>query len=251
MYNIALVLLITFIQLFEDKQNNMTETNDIEKNKLLGHFITERQPELVKIPNKYTIGIGLYLNREAFEGFKKMHYAAKADGLNLRIISATRNFSRQKKIWENKWTGKRLVDGKNLAIYIPDEKLRAIEILRFSAMPGTSRHHWGTDIDINSVDPEYFNSTQGKKELDWLQKNAHLFGFAQPYKEMNISRFSGYEDEPWHWSYLPLACKYYKSYIATIQNYDITGFLGSDLASELDIINNYVKSISEECKCLD
>ena len=26
------------------------------------------------------------------------------------------------------------------------------EIIRFSTIPGTSRHHWGTDIDINGFD---------------------------------------------------------------------------------------------------
>ncbi len=48
-------------------------------------------------------------------------------------------------------------------------------------MPQASRHHWGTDVDINSVEPEYFESGQGLKEYTWLQENAWKFGFCQPY----------------------------------------------------------------------
>ena len=30
--------------------------------------------------------------------------------------------------------------------------------MNYSAMPTASRHHWGTDVDINSVDPEDFET---------------------------------------------------------------------------------------------
>jgi D-alanyl-D-alanine carboxypeptidase len=55
------------------------------------------------------------------------------------------------------------------------------DIMNYSAMPQASRHHWGTDVDINSVEPEYFESGQGLKEYTWLQENAWKFGFCQPY----------------------------------------------------------------------
>ena len=35
-------------------------------------------------------------------------------------------------------------------------------------MPATSRHHWGTDLDINSVDPKYWEEEPGKSEFEWL-----------------------------------------------------------------------------------
>jgi len=44
-------------------------------------------------------------------------------------------------------------------------------------MPTASRHHWGTDVDINSVDPDYFMNGTGLKEYEWLKKNAYKYGF--------------------------------------------------------------------------
>ncbi|MFM9004881.1 MAG: D-alanyl-D-alanine carboxypeptidase family protein [Flavobacteriales bacterium] len=40
--------------------------------------------------------------------------------------------------------------------------------MKFSSMPGTSRHHWGTDIDLNSVEPSYFLSGKGLLIYQWL-----------------------------------------------------------------------------------
>lgn len=66
----------------------------------------------------------------------------------------------------------------------------------YSSMPTTSRHHWGTDMDINSVEPEYFESGQGLLEYNWLKANAHKFGFCQPYSPKDDgSRTQGYNLE--------------------------------------------------------
>lgn len=87
-----------------------------------------------------------YLRKEAMQAFSSMHDAAKQDGITLKIISATRTFFAQKAIWEAKWS--------DAAELYPNAYTRAKYILRYSAMPGTSRHHWGTDIDINSIEGE-------------------------------------------------------------------------------------------------
>ena len=111
-----------------------------------------------------------------------MYDAAKKEGITLKIISATRNFATQKIIWEGKWTGKRLHESKeNLAKTIPNPTERAIKILRWSSMPGTSRHHWGTDIDLNKLNNSYFEKGEGLKIYNWLIANASSFGFCQPY----------------------------------------------------------------------
>lgn len=78
-------------------------------------------------------------------------------------------------------------------------------------MPTTSRHHWGTDTDINSVDPEYFDVEPGLSEYKWLRANAYKFGFCQPYNAKNI-RPIGYNEEKWHWSFMPISKKLYVSY---------------------------------------
>ena len=45
-------------------------------------------------------------------------------------------------------------------------------------MPGTSRHHWGTDIDFNSVDPAYFKTATGIKVLSGSKPTLLILDFA-------------------------------------------------------------------------
>jgi len=48
-------------------------------------------------------------------------------------------------------------------------------------MPGTSRHHWGTDVDLFSLDNKFFESGDGKIWYSWMVQNAAKYGFCQPY----------------------------------------------------------------------
>jgi LAS superfamily LD-carboxypeptidase LdcB len=228
------------------EMKNLTITND-EKNFLLGKFDPSSNEKFSKAVFPYTSKEGIWLQTEVLQAFMKMHDAAKKDGITLQIISATRNFSRQKQIWENKWTGKTLVGGKNLKNSVPDPLERALTILRYSSMPGTSRHHWGTDIDINSVELSYFKTAKGIREYTWLCENASSFGFCQPYKNKGTDRQTGYEDEPWHWSYLPVSEKLTMQYQKYISYSDISGFLGCETAEEAKVIENFVLGIHPDC----
>ena len=105
----------------------------------------------------------MYLEKQTAVSFKKMKSAAEKDGINLIIVSGARNYYSQKSIWERKFKNNQS-RGLN-----PLENAR--KILRYSSMPSTSRHHWGTDIDINSLEPSYFESGRGKREYDWLCKS--------------------------------------------------------------------------------
>ena len=163
------------------------------------------------------------------------------------IISSTRTFTEQKQIWENKWNGKTLVDGKNLALTSADPIERAKIILRYSSMPGSSRHHWGSDIDLNSLDPKWFATTDGQKLYAWLSTHAKEFGFCQPYSAKGTLRPDGYEEEKWHWSYLPIALPMLAAYRDSIHYADIIGFAGSETAPKIKIIESYVLGIAEEC----
>ena len=155
---------------------------------VMGKFEPANDTSFVKIASVYTPKSGIYLHREAYQAFEAMYAAAKKDSISLRILSATRNFNYQKSLWENKWTGGRnLSDGVNAAT-IKDETQRAIRILEYSAMPGTSRHHWGTDIDLNAVNNSYFTKGKGLKEYEWLRANAASFGFCQPYSPKGAKR---------------------------------------------------------------
>jgi len=218
--------------------------NPVDKNYLLGKFDPATDPRFVQLTAEYASGSALnrYLRKETFDAFQKMQKAAKNDGVSLTIISATRNFDSQKKIWEGKWNGKVKVEGKDLTT-ISDKNERARLILLYSSMPSTSRHHWGTDMDLNSLNNNYFESGEGLKIYEWLTTHAAEFGFCQPYTSKTGGR-TGYEEEKWHWSYVPLSKVFLEEYRKQVNYNDITGFLGSEVAQPLQVIDKYVDGVS-------
>src|SRR5690606_39172936 len=150
----------------------------------------------------------------------------------------TRNFQAQKKIWEDKWSGTRRIEsGENLAETTPDPTERARKILRYSSMPGSSRHHWGTDIDINNFENDWFTSGEGLKLYNWMKANAGTYGFCQPY---SAGRPYGYLEERWHWSYMPVSAPLTAFAREHLKNEMIDGFLGSETAVSIDIVSRYV-----------
>jgi len=217
-----------------------------DKNYLLGKFDPITHPKFSKLQDEHTRGSarGAYLRQETYEAFTKMSAAAKKEGVELVIISATRNFDSQKRIWENKWNGKVQVEGKDLTT-VSDPKERARLILLYSSMPGTSRHHWGTDMDLNSLENSFFESGEGLAIYQWLTTHAAEYGFCQPYTSKTSGR-TGYEEEKWHWSYLPLSGEFLASYQKQIRYTDIEGFAGSDVAKPIEVIKKYVAGVA--CK---
>jgi len=202
-----------------------------------GQFEFKNHDDFVQVDSTYA-NKEIYLQRKTYKTFKAMADSAKADGINFTIVSGTRNFDAQKSIWDRKWKASNASNG--LA--------KAKEILEYSSMPMTSRHHWGTDIDLNDLNNSYFESGQGKKEYEWLKANANAFGFYQPYTDKSLNGRTGYNEEKWHWSYLPLASRYLQFYNENITNADIKGFKGAELADEIDMVKNYVNGISEKIK---
>ena len=215
---------------------------------LMGKFDPLKDKNFIEIELEYADRPGQILHKETYAAFLKMFEAAKKDSIKLIIKSATRNFSAQKAIWEGKWNGKRLLEGNiNAAQKIPNPKQRALKILEYSSMPGTSRHHWGTDIDLNAFVNSYFEKGEGKKEYDWLVANAGTFGFCQPYTPKGSKRPEGYNEEKWHWSYLPLATRLSDQYKIRLNDKDISGFDGAETATEIGIIKKYVFGINHHC----
>jgi LAS superfamily LD-carboxypeptidase LdcB len=137
-----------------------------------------------------------------------------------------------------------LVEGQNLT-EVTDLEKRAKLILLYSSMPGTSRHHWGTDMDLNSLENSYFDSGEGLKIYQWLTTHAAKFGFCQPYTSKAAGR-TGYEEEKWHWSYWPLSKKLLSDYVKSVRYSDIKGFEGSKTAKSINAIEKYVQGIG--CK---
>lgn len=224
------------------------ETQEFSLDYLMGKFDPARHPDFVLVDKKYANAEGYYLRKETYAAFKKMWEAAQADNVTLTILSATRNFYRQKAIWEAKWSGSRQIEnGTNAALKYPNPKIRALKILEYSSMPGTSRHHWGTDIDLNDLDNFTFEHGRGRKVYEWLQNHAHEYGFCQPYTEKDQSRPDGYNEEKWHWSFTPISKQLTEIAAQHLQNQMIGGFQGAETARELDIVKKYVLGINPSC----
>ncbi len=232
----------------DSSSEEITEYNEQDLNYLMGKFDPAADSNFIKIDLLYADREGRFLHKETYSAFLKMYEAAKADGINLKIISATRNFFDQKSIWEAKWTGQRKVSGMDLSKEMPDPKERALKILEYSSMPGTSRHHWGSDIDLNDLENAYFEEGEGLKVYQWLLDNASKYGFCQPYTPKGAKRPNGYNEEKWHWSYLPIASPLTEMARQALKNEMIEGFAGAEAAPLIDVVNNYVLGINEECK---
>lgn len=207
-------------------------SQNISKTLLLGKLDYVENPDFVKVSREHASKT-IFLNREVYSAFTEMYRKAQQDGIDLQIVSGARNFDHQKAIWERKWKHYKDLDPQH----------RTQKILEYSSMPTTSRHHWGTDIDLNDLENSYFESGKGKLEYDWLVKNAAEFGFYQVYTSKESGR-TGYAEEKWHWSYLPLANRYLQAYNDNINYEDITGFAGADLAEVQKMIPNYVNGVS-------
>ncbi len=166
---------------------------------------------IVDVPNPPCL-----LHVDALGAFLAMRRAAAADGVDLAAQSSFRDFNRQLAIWNGKFNGSRpLYDAAGRPIetagLTPAERIDAI--LLWSALPGASRHHWGTDVDLidrNAVPPEYQVQLTPAEYRDggpfaalaaWLEIHAPRFGFFRPYRGSR----SGVQPEPWHFSFAPVA----------------------------------------------
>jgi len=219
----------------------------IDLNYVTGRFEPSTHPMFEPISSQYTDRKNLLMHKEAYKAYRGMYVSAKTHGINLVIKSATRNFDYQGSIWGRKWRGETLLENKmNASKDIDNDLDRVKEIMKFSSMPGTSRHHWGTDIDINNFTNAYFEKGKGKAEYDWLRNNAHKFGFYQSYTSKNSGR-TGYEEEKWHWSYMPIAVLCQEVVKRELDNRDIAGFPGYEQAVNIDVKNNYIFGLDNFC----
>ena len=161
------------------------------------------------------------IHKQVLTPFLELQNAAQKAGFDLKICSAYRSFDRQMLIWNAKASGMRpVMDPFGQPINIQDlnpwQKIQVI--LRWSALPGASRHHWGTDFDVYdaSAMPEGYqiqltpNEVQGDglfapmhDRLDGYLDSAES-GFYRPYA---VDK-GGIAPERWHLSYRPIADKY-------------------------------------------
>ena len=176
------------------------------------------QDQLLGLDESHLILVGRgphRLTAATAAAFNDMQVAAAYEGFNLQAASSWRSFERQLAIWNGKWRGERpLLDANNQpldALQLDDmERLHAI--LRWSALPGTSRHHWGTDLDIYDPDclpagtrlalePWEYEAGGWFADLgEWLGDHMSDFGFFLPYAKP-LDAAQGVAYEPWHISF--------------------------------------------------
>ena len=135
----------------------------------------------------------------------KMQKEAAGHGIKIEVVSAYRSFQRQKEIFEGKYR-KYTQEGAS-----PLEALQ--KIIEYSTIPGTSRHHWGTDLDLidggipkpkNVLIADHFQGTGPFcKMKEWMNEHAASFGFLEVYTD--DPQRKGFHYEPWHFSYAPVS----------------------------------------------
>ena len=142
-----------------------------------------------------------------------MTTAAAKDGITIEVVSAYRSFQRQKEIYEGKY---KRYTAQGLT---PIESI--LKIIEYSTIPGTSRHHWGTDLDLidggvsprpkSVLQPQLFHGNGPFCKLkDWLNVHANSFGFYEVYTD-NANR-KGFKYEPWHFSFAPVSIPMLQAY---------------------------------------
>ena len=154
------------------------------------------------------VGKKVQLQDEVYQAFLAMQKAALKDGIFIEIVSGYRSFDRQRGIWNRKYD---YYVNKGLS---PQEAMK--RIIEYSTIPGTSRHHWGTDIDIIDrnakrpndvlVEKNYESSEVYEHLKKWMDTNAEKFGFVLVYT--NSIQRKGFYYEPWHYSYKAISFKF-------------------------------------------
>jgi LAS superfamily LD-carboxypeptidase LdcB len=198
------------------------------------------------------------LHVHAHTAFLAMRRAAAAEGLDLVAQSSFRDFERQLGIWNGKFSGARPMNdaaGKRLEPASLRPAARIDAILLWSALPGASRHHWGTDVDLIDrqaiprgyqvqLTPEEFAAGGPFAALAaWLDAHAARFGFFRPYRGVR----SGVQPEPWHFSFAPVAENARRQLTAAVLRAAIAGapLLGKDAVLERleELHHRYVERI--------
>lgn len=216
-----------------------SNTNQISYEELIG----KGHPELY--------GNDYKLRKEAHDAFIKLKTEAHKSDIRIQVVSSYRGYDHQNKIWERKYN-RNINNGLS-----PQESIN--KIIEYSTIPGTSRHHWATDIDIidanvvqpsSVLQPKHFEANGCYRKLKlWMDKHANDFGFFLVYT--NLSNRKGFKYEPWHYSYKPLSSAYLTQYmnlnikdIITNENLKGNAFFSEEFISKY--LNENILDINPE-----
>ena len=154
------------------------------------------------------------MQEEVYEAYERMRQAAAKEGIDIKVVSAHRSYHRQREIWNAKY--------KTLTLQGLPAKDAIQEIIAYSTLPGTSRHHWGTDIDIiDNANPQsgdvllaekFYGDGPSSALRSWMNRNAADYGFLEVYTDHPNRK--GFAHEPWHYTYHSLS----KAYLEVLTN---------------------------------
>lgn len=161
------------------------------------------------------------LHPEVAGALRRLATSAQLAGYALKVASSYRSFERQLLIWNAKALGARPVldeTSQPVAMDTLSDAEKVFAILRWSALPGASRHHWGTDLDVYDTAhmPQGYQVQLTLEETcgdgpftgfhTWLTHELRNGGqgFYRPY----VTGVGSVSPEPWHLSYAPLANQY-------------------------------------------
>jgi LAS superfamily LD-carboxypeptidase LdcB len=159
---------------------------------------------------------GCVLHPDAAAAFMDLRAAASQSDIDLVAVSSFRNFEHQLLIWNDKFHGRRPLldrDGRLMDRGVMTEEQLVGAILLWSALPGASRHHWGTEIDLidraalapgqrpQLIASEYSAAGVFARLGAWLPRHGEQHGFFLPYDRDR----GGVQPEPWHVSYAPVS----------------------------------------------
>ena len=198
------------------------------------------------------------LHYAAVASFLAMRDAARGAGVDLQAASGFRDHDRQLLLWNRKWRGERPLygrDGRLLEAARLSEAERVDAILTWSALPGGSRHHWGSDVDVfdaaaapqgyqvQLLPEEYAGGGVFTRLSAWLDDHMGRFGFFRPYG----SDRGGAGVEPWHLSYAPVAREAIEGLSLSVLRTTIAGadMLGRDVVLERlpEIYTRYILGV--------
>jgi LAS superfamily LD-carboxypeptidase LdcB len=187
------------------------------------------------------LGKDINLRPEAYEAFLEMKKDAYQDGIDIQVASSFRSFDRQRTIFERKFIN-----------YTDDglEPLEAIDkIIEYSTIPGTSRHHWGTDVDLIDgskpasgdllIQENYESGGPFEDFKIWMDENSERYGYFLVYT--NHPKRKGFKYEPWHYSYAPLSRPMLAEYrrLNLIRLLEHEDFLGAEYFTR-GFLHNYI-----------
>ncbi|MDH7445065.1 M15 family metallopeptidase [Aquimarina sp. 2201CG14-23] len=162
--------------------------------------------------NPIIVGEGYKLRKKANQAFLKMKSAALKQGIKIKVVSSYRDYAHQNRIWERKY------ERYTASGLLPTKAIH--KIIEYSTIPGTSRHHWGSDIDIVDgsvkqpkdvlLEKHFHNDGPFARFKTWMDHNANDFGFYLVYT--NKKGRKGFKYEPWHYSYAPTSIPMLKEF---------------------------------------